>query len=371
MTVSKTFFMKHILILLLAVTVLHVKAQQVPFFVGTYTDRGSQGIYMYMFDEKTGAAELYTSTVTDNPSFLAKSADAKMLYAVNEMGDQTAALSAFTFDGDNLSFVNTIPTGGSYPCHVALSPKDPIAVVSNYGGGSATVYKLTEEGELDAVLQHIEHTGTGPNKARQEASHIHSAFFSPDGKHVYLQDLGSDRIFIYVVKKDHGQIKLVEEAVITTPAAGGPRHIAFDKKGKNLYVLLEMSAEVVHYVKQGAQWELLTVSSINADDFKGENGAAEIKISEDGKFLYASNRGDANSIALFAIEKSGELHKLQVYDTKGKGPRNFTLSPDGKFLLVANQVSNTIVVFQRDPATGALTETAHEIAVSSPVCIVF
>lgn len=363
--------MKHTLILVLAVLGLYTQAQEVPFFVGTYTDRGSQGIYMYMFDAKTGFSELYSTTVSENPSFLAKSANGKMLYAVNEMGDQTAALSAFTFDGDNLSYVNAIPTEGTYPCHVALSPKDPIAVVSNYGAGSATVYKLTEEGELDAVLQQIQHTGTGPNKARQNASHVHSAFFTPDGKHVYLQDLGADKITIYEVKKDHGQYKLEEEAQILTPAGGGPRHIAFDKKGKNLYVLLEMSAEVMHYVKQGAQWELLTLSSINADDFTGENGAAEIKLSADGKFLYASNRGDANSIALFSVDKAGELHKVNVYDSKGKGPRNFTISPDGQYLLVANQVSNNIVVFKRDTSTGELTETEQEVTVPSPVCIIF
>ncbi|SMG49474.1 lactonase family protein [Sphingobacterium psychroaquaticum] len=363
--------MKQTLVIILSFLTLQGAAQQVPFFVGTYTDKGSQGIYFYMFDTKIGTTDLYATTSAENPSFVAKSTDGKMVYAVNEMGDQTAAVSAYAFDGDNLSFVNTLPTNGSYPCHIAVSQRDPLVVVSNYGGGSASVYNLEKDGSLGRMVQHIQHTGSGPNKDRQGASHVHSAFFTPDYKHVYLQDLGSDKITIYAVDKEKGDYVLKEESTLATPAGGGPRHIVFDEKGKNLYVLLEMSAEVVHYRKDGHKWELLTVSSINADDFKGENGAAEIKLSKDGKFLYASNRGEANSIALFSVDKGGELKRVNVYSTKGKGPRNFNLSPDEKYLLVANQYTNNIVIFPRNAATGELSDETREIRVASPVCIAF
>lgn len=363
--------MKQLWILVLCLFALKSEAQQVPFFVGTYTDKGSQGIYLYMLDLKDGSSELYATTVSDNPSFVVKSADGTRVYAVNEMGDQRASLSSYTFDGDNLSFVNALPTQGSYPCHIAVSPKDPLVIVSNYGGGSATVYNLDEHGELAQQVQLLQHTGGGPNKDRQQAAHVHSAFFTPDAKHVYIQDLGSDKITIYAVKKDQGLYKLQEEGTLSTPAGGGPRHIAFDKKEKNLYVLLELTGEVVHYKKSGNNWEMLKVSSINPTDFAGENGSAEIRLSDDGKFLYASNRGDANSIALFAVDKQGELELKKVYDTEGKGPRNFNFSPDGNYVLVANQTTNNIVVFKRDSHTGELSATDQEIQVASPVCIAF
>jgi 6-phosphogluconolactonase len=294
-----------------------------------------------------------------------------MLYAVNETGDSTAALSSFTFDGDALSFMDAMPTEGSYPCHVAVSKQHPIAVVSNYGGGSLSVYRLENNGGLAEKIQHIQQEGTGPNKERQEASHVHSAFFSPDEKHVYVQNLGTDRVTIYRIDKKNDHYSLVEENHISTPAGGGPRHLVFDEKGKNIYVLLEMTAKIAHYEKDGENWILVDTVSINEEGFEGDDGAAEIKRSADGKFIYASNRGDANTIALFAVDKSGKLERKKVYPTGGAGPRNFNLSPDGRFLLVANQRTNNITVFERNKETGELKDTGKQIEVSTPVCIVF
>lgn len=350
---------------------LHTIAQEIPMFVGTYTHKGSQGIYLYMFNTENGEAMLYSNTAAEHPSFLARSGDGKTLYAVKETGDSTASVSAFAFDGEGLSFVNSLPTSGGAPCHVVVAKKHPIALVSNYSGGSLAVFRLEDNGALGSQIQLIQQEGSGPNKDRQDASHVHSAFFTADEKHVFVQNLGTDKVTIYRVDNDGGAYKLVEESHLEAPAGGGPRHIAFDAKEKNLYVLLEMSAQIAHYTKDGKNWKLLDTVSINDDAFNGENGAAEIKFSPDGKFLYASNRGEANSVALFQVEKSGALNKTKVYPTNGKEPRNFNISPDGRFLLVANQSTDDITVFKRDLATGELTDTGKAIAVSTPVCIVF
>lgn len=346
-------------------------AQEIPMFIGTYTHTGSQGIYLYMFDERNGDATMYSSTASEHPSFLARSANGEVLYAVNEIGDSTASLSSFTFEGDALSFVDALPTDGSSPCHVAISKRYPIAVVSNYGGGSLSVYRLEKNGSLAEKIQQIQQEGTGPDKERQETSHVHSAFFSPDEKHVYVQNLGTDEITIYRIDKDHDTYRLAEENRISTPPGGGPRHLVFDKKGKNIYVLLEMTAKIAHYQKEDDTWVLADTVSINDDGFKGDDGAAEIKRSADGKFIYASNRGDANTIALFAIDKVGKLERKKVYPTGGEGPRSFNISPNGRFLLVANQGTNNITVFERDSETGELEDTEKQIEVSTPVCIVF
>ena len=346
-------------------------AQEIPMFVGTYTNKGSQGIYFYQFDLNKGEATLYSNTSSDDPSFLARSADGKTLYAVNERGDSSAALSAFSFNDDALSFVNALPSGGSYPCHVTVAKHSPIALVSNYGGGSLAVFSVEANGALGERIQLIEQVGSGADTVRQASSHVHSAFFTPDEKFVYVQNLGTDKITIYRVEKNGDTYTLLENNIINTPAGGGPRHITFDAKTKNLYVLLEMSGMVAHYKKDKKDWIFVDTLSINADDFNGKNGSAEIKLSPDGKFLYASNRGSANSIAQFAVGKEGKLTKEQIYSTGGEGPRNFNITPDGRYLLVANQNSDNIVVFQRDVDTGMLTDSKKNIEIATPVCIIF
>ncbi|MFD2967602.1 lactonase family protein [Sphingobacterium bambusae] len=363
--------MRTLIAVLLSCFMLESIAQEIPMFVGTYTNKGSQGIYLYMFNTEDGEATLYSATAAQDPSFLARSKNGKMLYAVREQEKETAEVSAYTFDGDLLSFVNSQPTEGGAPCHVAVGQKQPLALVSNYGGGSLAVFKLDENGALGEKIQLIQQEGQGPDKDRQEASHVHSAFFSADEKHVFVQNLGTDRVTIYRVAHEKDQYKLVEESVISTPAAGGPRHLVLDQKEKNLYVLLEMKAQIAHYTKEKDTWKLIDTLSINADGFTGENGAAEIKFSPDLKFLYASNRGEANSIALFSVDKSGALLKKSVYSTEGKGPRNFNISPDGRFLLVANQSTDDIVVFKRDLNSGEIIDTGKKIEVSTPVCIIF
>jgi len=363
--------MKTILTLCCGFCLPAVSAQEIPMFVGTYTNGESRGIYVYRFDTETAHAELAAVVETENPSFLARSKDGRTLYAVNEMKDSSAALSAFSLGGEIPAFLNAQPTDGAYPCHVALSEKHPIAVVSNYGGGSLAVYRLEKNGALGPLAQHVRHSGSGPDGDRQNASHVHSAFFGPDFQRVYVQDLGADRITVYSVQKSGRDFTLAEEQTIATPPGGGPRHLAVDKKEKNLYVLLEMTAEVAHFRKNGKHWALVQSVSVNDAGFRGANGAADIKLSPDGKFLYASNRGDANAITLFAIGPAGAIRKKAVYGAKGKGPRNFSLSPDGKFLLVANQQSDNIAVFRRNPQTGELTDTGREIRVPAPVCVVF
>ncbi len=343
--------------------------KQVPMFVGTYTsEQGSKGIYSYLFNLETGDAEVQSEVESTSPSFLARTD--KFLVAVNEVNDGSQSLSSFNLQDDILTFENKLTTKGGSPCHVLLGDKGRYAVVSNYSGGSLALYSMDENGHINAMDDYKEFTGSSVNSKRQEKPHIHSAFLGPD-KAVYVSDLGTDKIYVFNVVQEAGKYQFKEKAVIAAPAGGGPRHLAFHPNGKTMYSLQELTGDVVVYRAKKGNWEQVQVISMNDAGFQGENGAADIKVSADGKFLYSSNRVDANTISTFAIQKDGQLLLKQVLPVEGKGPRNFNFSPNGNFVLVGNQLTDEIVVFNRDAKSGELSDSGKRIPVSKPVCIIF
>lgn len=355
-----------------------IKAQSpVNLLIGTYTNTGkSKGIYVYSFDPKSGNLTLKNQAIAENPSFLALSNNKKYLYAVNELNKGKGSISAFKYDQSTgeLALLNTQLTAGDDPCHVSIDKNDHHVIVSNYSGGNFTVFGIEEDGRLTAKKQLIQHEGNGPNKSRQEKPHVHSAFFSPDGQQLFVQDLGTDLIHIYPYRENDEQQPISRSEVRRIPATpgSGPRHITFSKDGKFVYLIQEMTAAVTVFAYTDGMLEPIQELSMLAKDFKGEVGAADIHIAPDGKFLYASNRGEANDIAIYAIDTStGKLSHLTNQPAEGRGPRNFALSPDGKFLLIANQSTDNVIVFERNPHTGLLKKTNTQIAVGAPVCLVF
>jgi 6-phosphogluconolactonase len=370
-TIEKNRQMKKAFIYLMTLLPMAGVAQQIPMFIGTYTTKTeSKGIYVYNFDVKTGEASLQSTQESKDPSFLARQDN--FIYAVNEVPGGEGTVSAYSFKEGHLTFLNSLPSGGESPCFVEVHPKGTLIAVANYSSGSAALFDLESNGVLSKRSRLVQHEGRGVDPVRQEKPHVHSTFFSKKGDRLYVQDLGLDQISVYPVNKSGNTFSLAEESEdFFTPAGGGPRHIVFDKKEKFLYVVLEMTGQVASYKKEGDAWMYQSTYDINPEGFKGQNGGADIKLSGDGKFLYATNRGDANTIATFSVEKGGELKKISNLPVKGKGPRNFNLSPDGKYLLVANQYTNNIVLFSRDTKTGLLTDTGKEIAVPAPVCIIF
>lgn len=352
-------------------------AQHVQLLVGTYTQSGkSEGIYVYTFDVTTGEATPVGSTVSENPSFLTLSADRKYLYAVNENGDGKGAVSAYAYDDTRgtLTFLNRQLTNGDHPCHVVTDSDGTHVMVSNYSGGSISVFPIGPDGSLGGLVQQIHHEGSGPDPQRQQAPHVHSAFFNQDETQLFVQDLGTDNITIYDYHPDdtRGPLVAATPPVIAGVPGGGPRHIALSADGRFIYLVQEMAATVMVYEQRGDGWEAVQEVSVNEADFEGSDGAADIKLSPDGKFLYASNRGDANTLAIYRVDgTSGKLTKVGNQSVLGRGPRNFNLSPDGKFLLVANQNTDEVVIFARNADTGLLTDTGRRIDVGSPVCLVF
>lgn len=351
------------------VTILNAQNRQIPLYVGTYTSEGgSKGIYEFKFDIENGTTSLVGETTTPSPSFIAR--NAHVLLAVNELTDGNQSLSSFAITKDGLQFLNKIGTDGAAPCHVVMGAGGDFAVVSNYLGGALNLFSLSPNGEILAKDDVKIYTGSSIDKSRQESSHIHSTFFGPDSL-LYVSDLGADKIYILDVVKVNGKFQFEEKGQIDVKKGGGPRHIAFHPNGDYLYSLMEMTGEIEVFERNSESWKPLQTISMREAGFNGQSGAADLKLSSDGKFLYSSDRIDANTVTVFSVSKKGILKQVQVSSVLGKGPRHFSFSPDERFVLLANQLTNEIVVFKRDRKTGKLTDSGKRINVSQPVCVLF
>lgn len=349
-------------------------AQSKFLFVGTYTKGSSEGIYVYSFNEKTGDLHKLSSERAENPSYLALSPNQKFLYAVSENGGGSAAVNAYSFDKKvgKLKLISTQSANGEAPCYVAIDKTGKWAVTANYGGGNFCVYPVRGDGTIGKAVQNIHHEGSSVNKDRQEKPHVHSSVFSPDQKYLAVADLGIDKIMIYPF--DASKPKPVSDKVIEVKSkpGAGPRHIIFHPSRPFFYVIEELSGFVTAYrFENGRCTELQSVNA-HPEDFKGDIGSAAIKISPDGKYLYASNRGASNTIASFLINgKDGKLELKKIEGTEGVGPRDFSIAPSGKFLLAANAKSGSVVEFRRDVLTGLFGEKLHTLEVPDPVCLLF
>jgi 6-phosphogluconolactonase len=372
--------MKNILtigLFLLSVSAMAQKDQYL--LVGTYTgDKSkSEGIYVYRFNAETGEATPVGSAKTSNPSYLAVSPDQRFVYAVNENADstrftQTGSVAAFSFDKKTgqLNALNKQESGGKHPCYVSIDKTGKWVIAGNYSSGSLALLPVKKDGSLDTAIKVIEHTGSSVNEDRQQGPHVHSTVISPDNKFVFVPDLGIDKVMIYALDTKKGTLVAAEQPYEITEPGAGPRHFDFHPNGKFAYLIEEMSGGISAYKYSKGTLTLIQNISSLPGDFAGNIGSADIHVSKDGKFLYVSNRGDANTIDIFKInEKTGEIWEAGHQSTLGKTPRNFNFDPSGKFLLVANQNTNDIVIFRRDAFTGLLTDTGKRIAVDKPVCL--
>lgn len=341
-------------------------------FVGTYTGKGSTGVYPYSFDAKTGTlSSLGAPAVTPSPSFLAMHPSGKYFYAVNEEGN--GAVSAFSIEADShkITALNQLPSEGKDPCHVAVDHTGRVLLIANYTGGSIVSYLLAPDGRIDHRVSLIQHKGVGPDKKRQDGPHAHSVYLSPDNKFVYAADLGLDRVYRYALDSKTGTLSATQPAYFSVKPGYGPRHIAFSRDKHFAYVINEMASKIT-IMKLDAKGELTEASNVSTlpPDFKGASTTAEIELSASGKFLYASNRG-LDSIAVFSVGADGGLQMNQNMPTGGATPRNFTLSPNGEYLLAANQDGNSITVFTVDAKSGMLKATGKKTQLSSPVCLMW
>jgi 6-phosphogluconolactonase len=348
-------------------------------YVGTYTNQQSKGIYAFRFQPSGKFTPIGLVAETSSPSFLVVDRNQKFVYAANELttyeGRAAASISAFAIDPatGQLKLLNKVSSKGPGACHVSLDETGKWLFAANYFGGSLAEFPVHEDGSLGEASAFIQHSGSSVDRERQAGPHAHSAYVAPGNRFVLAADLGLDRVMVYRLNAANGTLTPNEPPFAKLAPGSGPRHLAFGKDGKFVYVLSEMAATVTVFQYNAGAGTLAQTQTISMlpGDYTGAKSGAEIAMHPNGKFLYASNRGH-NSIAIFRVDPgSGALTAAGNVSTQGKTPRNFAIDPTGAFLLAANQDSGSIVVFRIDRATGALTPTGDILNVASPVCIVF
>lgn len=349
-------------------------------FIGTYTrkeghvDGQAEGIYVYRFNQETGAiSQASVASGIINPSYLSVHPSGKWLYAVSETGGEGlqdyGSVHAYQIDkqGEKLTALNQASSQGKYPCYISTGPTGNQVLVANYGGG-ITALPLADDGRLQEASSVVQHSGKGPTN-RQEGPHAHMIIPGPE-QHIYAVDLGTDKIYTYALN-DQQQLVPTSKPATARPGAG-PRHLAFHPNQPRAYVINELNGSIEAFnisPENGALERFQTISTLQAQATAAA-ASADIHIHPSGKWLYASNRGEHNNLAIYAIGASGQLQLLGHQPSGGQTPRNFEIAPGGEFLLVANQDSGNVVSFRIDQDSGLLTEVANT-PVPTPVCLKF
>jgi len=341
--------------------------------IGGYTGDNDRGIEVYSFDPNTGKLSYISqSPDVESPSYLCVDTTGKFVYAVSEQQHYGEAY-AYSFDHHNaqLKFINKQAVNGTAACYISVDTKRKHVFVTNYQSGSLAVLPVNDDGSLLPLRQHVQKTGSSVDVERQDGPHLHTAFLSPDEKHLLFTDLGTDEIHS---SRYHSEAHLPLSSVSVTGVkpGSGPRHVDFSKDGRFVYVVTELSGDVLVHEYNDGHLKLIQTISMLTNNFKGEAGGGDIIMSPNGLTLYASNRGDANEIIAYSIDQqTGWLTYLQRKSCGGKSPRNLSINPAGNYLLVANQESDNVSVFDLDTETGKIGNNVYQLLTTQPSCIKF
>jgi 6-phosphogluconolactonase len=374
-----------LLSLLLGLTPALCLARDATVYIGTFThfngrDTGSKGIYIGHFDTDTGKFGAFTLAVAgDNPSFLTLAPDRRHLYATSEVaetdGKPHGGVYAFSMDSGTgaLRLLNRASSGGPGPTHIAIDPSGKTVAVSNYDNGSIASLPVRPDGTLGEPATYLVHSGKSVDPRRQDHGYAHSVNFSADGRFLYSDDLGTDKLYSYAVDHAHATLTPLNPPSVSIKPGSGPRHLAIAPDGRHAYMMTEMASSIFVFdynAAQGSFAETQMISSLPPGS-TGSSSGAEVAVHPSGRFVYVSSRGP-DTISLFRVDPAnGHLTFVDMVSTQGKVPRHFTLDPSGNWLIAANQNSDSLVVFRVDTSTGKLTPVGSPTQVPAPVCILF
>jgi 6-phosphogluconolactonase len=395
---------------LLIVSVGHAQSGDYYMYFGTYTgfklvshsatqgvgESRAKGIYVSKFHSASGEfSQPELAAEIANPSFLTVSPNHKFLYAVSEdplsLGpplDHASYVSAYAVDSatGKLRLLNTVPTGGTSTCYLSMDKTGQYVLLGNFGSGSISILRVNDDGSLGRQTAFVQHLGHGsPSVPVQSSPHPHTILVSPDNRYVIVSDLGTDKVYIYHFDAKTGMLSPLDPPVAHTEAGAGPRRFLFDHNGRFGYQLNEMGSTLITYAWDPEKGSLTQLQELSILPPGFRNNGAELALTHDGKFLYNSNRlsrinaQDPNkidrlegTITLYSVDPAkGTLTEMHQFPSGGIMPRYFAIDPSGQYLFVLHQVSNNVVQFKIDAATGGLTQTGRRLEVDTPVCLQF
>lgn len=338
-------------------------------FVGTGTKKG---IFVYRWQASKGELQpLGVAVETPFPGFLAWAPGKERLYSVNSLKSTEDAISGFHREGSRLTLINTVPSGGVNPCYISVDKTGHAVFTANYTSGTVSSFSVDAAGKLSGPVSKFTPEGHGPVADRQSGPHAHRTTSSPDNRFLYVNDLGRDRIDIYKLNPTTAELTKVGEWA--DKSGSGPRSLRFHPNGRFAYCVNELNSTVDVLAWDKATGNFTSVQRIELlpADYKGPTRGCESALTRKGDFAYFANR-DLDFLASFRCDPStGKLTFLKRSSCGGKTPRHIALDPSERWILVANQDSNGIAIFARNPATGELAEKGTVIELEIPMCLLF
>ena len=344
-------------------------------FIGTYTSKlpfvvgKAEGIYVCSLNMDSGKLTYLSHTKgPPNPSYLAIEPQKRYIFSVEEtVEEENPQIHALRINGNRLNFINSIPAGGGLPCHINVDQSGQYVFCANYETGSVACFSIESNGSIKERISLIQHHGSGSKHPRQLGPHAHAAVLNSDNLLLFVPDLGLDKILIYNFDPATGNLTPHVPPYAKTHPGAGPRHLVFHPSQDYAFLLNEMDATIIVYEFLSGYFNPIQTISTLPNDCSSAPSCAEIAVTPNGRFVYASNRGH-NSLARFFFQ-SGQLLALGYTPTMGDTPRDFSIDNTGTFLLVGNQDSHTVVTYRINYKNGNLEETGHIIEIPNPVCI--
>jgi 6-phosphogluconolactonase len=349
--------------------------------VGSSNGKLSHSIYLCALDPETLSFAIVDSFAgARGASYLDIPPGQEYLYAINQekWSEQSrhASVSSFSIDPVSLALelLNSQSSEGSGICHIHCSKNGEHIFAANYGSGHATALPVNENGEILPASSVVIGEGSGPVENRQGGPHAHQVMLDPGQNFLLVPDLGIDKVLIYAFDAESGTLSPnPAQPHFSLPPGSGPRHLAFHPDGSSLYVVNELNSTLTACSFNGTDGTITLLNTISTveDTHQGMKYPAAVRVHPNGKYVYASTRGENSCISTFEIRDNGTVSRTQVMEQVPNWPRDFNLDPSGKFMLVAGERAHEIRLYKIDPKTGLLTETSGVLELSAPANILF
>jgi 6-phosphogluconolactonase len=351
------------------------------FYVGSSDGKLEYSIFLCELDLKSNQfAVLDSFTGAKGPSYLAFSPDRDLLYAIDKtMSDQekrhmTVTSFRVNTENDRLEYLNSQSSEGAGPCHVHCSKKGTHLFTANYSTGNVVAFPLSKQGEILPASSVQQSSGTGPVVNRQQGPHTHYVSLDPLENFLLSPDLGSDKVLVYAFDHKTGTLSPhPEQPFFKLTAGAGPRHLVFHPSGDFVYVVNELNSTVTacrYDQEKGTLTRINAVSTVD-ENHEGTKYPAAVRMHPNGNYVYASTRGDMNSIAVYEVNEEGDFFRIQVMENVPVWPRDFNIDPSGNYLLAAGERSHEIELYNIDGQSGKLSRTRVKTQLPAPGCILF